>query len=35
MQNAFGASLVLLVMFIAMSVSALFIRNHYLRRLGL
>lgn len=34
LQNAFGASLVLLVMFLAMSVSALFIRNHYLRRLG-
>jgi phosphate transport system permease protein len=34
LQNAFGASLVLLVMFIVMSVSALFIRNHYLRRLG-
>lgn len=34
LQNAFGASLVLLVMFLTISVSALFIRNHYLRRLG-
>jgi phosphate transport system permease protein len=34
LQNAFGASLVLIVMFLAMSVSALLIRNHYLRRLG-
>ena len=34
MQRAFGASLVLLVMFLAISVSALLIRNHYLRKLG-
>jgi ABC-type phosphate transport system permease subunit len=33
LQNAFGASLVLIVMFLAISVSALFIRNHYLSRL--
>jgi phosphate transport system permease protein len=34
MQNAFGASLVLLIMFLAMSVAALMIRNYYLRKLG-
>jgi phosphate transport system permease protein len=34
MQNAFGASLVLLVMFLGMSVAALMIRNYYLRKLG-
>lgn len=34
LQRAFGASLVLLVMFMAISVSALLIRNYYLRRLG-
>ncbi|MBN2335601.1 phosphate ABC transporter permease PstA [Candidatus Bathyarchaeota archaeon] len=34
MQRAFGASLVLLVMFLTISVSALLIRNHYLRKLG-
>ena len=33
-QRAFGASLVLLVIFLAMSVSALGIRNHFLRKLG-
>ena len=33
-QRAFGASLVLLVIFLAMSVSALVIRNHFLRKLG-
>ena len=34
LQRAFGASLVLLVMFLGISVSALVIRNYYLRRLG-
>ncbi len=34
MSRAFGASLVLLVMFMAVSVSALIVRNYYLRRLG-
>jgi phosphate transport system permease protein len=34
MQNAFGASLVLLVMFLCISVAALLIRNYYLRKLG-
>jgi phosphate transport system permease protein len=34
MQNAFGASLVLLVMFLGISVAALMIRNYYLRKLG-
>jgi phosphate transport system permease protein len=34
MQRAFGASLVLLVMFMSISISALIIRNYYLRRLG-
>jgi len=33
MQNAFGASLVLLVMFLCMSVVALVIRNYFLRKL--
>ena len=33
MQNAFGASLVLLVMFLCISVAALLIRNYYLRKL--
>jgi len=34
MQNAFGASLVLIVIFLSMSVTALLIRNYYLRKLG-
>jgi len=34
MQRAFGASLVLLVMFLTLSVSALLVRNYYLRKLG-
>jgi phosphate transport system permease protein len=34
MSRAFGASLVLLVMFLSMSVGALIIRNYYLRKLG-
>jgi phosphate transport system permease protein len=34
LQNAFGACLVLLVIFLSMSVAALFIRNYYLRKLG-
>jgi phosphate transport system permease protein len=34
LQRAFGASLVLLLMFFGVSISALIIRNHYLRRLG-
>ncbi|MBE0634363.1 hypothetical protein IH574_07300 [Candidatus Bathyarchaeota archaeon] len=34
LQRAFGASLVLLIMFFGVSISALIIRNHYLRRLG-
>ena len=34
MQRAFGASLVLLVIFLSMSVAALIIRNHFLRKLG-
>jgi phosphate transport system permease protein len=34
MQRAFGASLVLLVMFLTLSVSALLARNYYLRKLG-
>jgi phosphate transport system permease protein len=33
-QRAFGASLVLLVIFMTISVSSLVIRNYYLRRLG-
>jgi phosphate transport system permease protein len=34
MQRAFGASLVLLIIFLSMSVSALIVRNHFLRKLG-
>ncbi len=34
LQRAFGASLVLLVIFLSMSVAALIIRNHFLRKLG-
>jgi phosphate transport system permease protein len=34
MQNAFGASLVLILIFLSMSVTALLIRNYYLRKLG-
>ena len=34
LQRAFGASLVLLIMFLGVSVSALMARNYYLRRLG-
>ena len=34
LQRAFGASLVLLVMFLGVSVTALMARNYYLRRLG-
>jgi phosphate transport system permease protein len=34
MSRAFGASLVLLAMFLAVSVSALMVRNYYLRKLG-
>ena len=34
LQRAFGASLVLLVMFLVVSVTALMARNYYLRRLG-
>jgi ABC-type phosphate transport system permease subunit len=34
MQRAFGASLVLIVMFLTLSVSALLARNYYLRKLG-
>lgn len=34
LQRAFGASLVLLVMFLSVSVTALMARNYYLRRLG-
>jgi len=34
LQRAFGASLVLLIMFLGVSVSALIARNHYLRKLG-
>jgi len=33
-QRAYGASLVLLIMFLGVSVSALMARNYYLRRLG-
>jgi phosphate transport system permease protein len=33
-NRAYSASLVLLVIFLAMSVSALLIRNHYMRKLG-
>jgi len=33
-QHAFGASLVLLLLFLAMSASALLLRNHFLRKLG-
>ena len=34
LQRAFGASLVLLIMFLGVSVSALMARNYYLRKLG-
>jgi len=34
MKNAFGASLILLTMFLTISIGALKIRNYYLKRLG-
>jgi phosphate transport system permease protein len=34
LRRGYAASLVLLIMFLSMSVSALLIRNHYLRKLG-
>ena len=34
LNRGYAASLVLLIIFMSMSVSALLIRNHYLRKLG-